>query len=234
MNDDLSRQVATNPDSEYTLSIEEAAARYEHAGHPRTDRTIQRYCKKGHLDCRRLETQFGEKYVISPVSVAKHIAYIEEVRPVATERDVSRHVATPNPNENPDDERRQGPPTGPDRSRQVAPQAVSENQEDPERHSLSTSRDLSRPVATDIDIFEHPYVKRLESEVEKWQGKYGEQVQRTQEVLEASNRNLMELQRTTAVANSQTLADFILKAGRFLRSPLATEEGDTSGSGPEA
>src|SRR5918911_3112140 len=91
---DTSRQDATRPDSDYSLSIEEAAARYEHAGHPRTDRSIQRYCAKGHLDCRRIETAFGEKYLISPASVAKHIAYIEEVRPVATRRDLPRQVAT--------------------------------------------------------------------------------------------------------------------------------------------
>jgi hypothetical protein len=61
---------------------------------PRTPRSVQRYCAKGHLDCRRIETQFGEKYLISPASVNKHIAYIEEVRPVATSRDVPRPVAT--------------------------------------------------------------------------------------------------------------------------------------------
>ena len=94
MTDDTSRPVATTPDSEFTLTIEEAALRYEHAGHPRTDRSIQRYCAKGHLDCRRIETSFGDKYLITPASVAKHIAYIEEVRPVATSRDVPRQVAT--------------------------------------------------------------------------------------------------------------------------------------------
>src|SRR6202451_1457063 len=94
MVDDLSRPVATSPDGEYTLSIDEAMERYEHAGHPRTARSVQRYCAKGHLDCRRIETQFGEKYLISPASVAKHIAYIEEVRPTATGRDEPRHAAT--------------------------------------------------------------------------------------------------------------------------------------------
>src|SRR2546426_12676955 len=94
---DTSRPGATRPDSEYSLSIEEAAARYEHAGHPRTDRSIQRYCAKGHLDCRRMETPFGEKYLITPASVAKHIAYIEEVRPTATGRGVPRHVAASAP-----------------------------------------------------------------------------------------------------------------------------------------
>jgi len=86
---DLSRPVATGDDTEYSLSVEEAAERYAFAGHPRTIRAIQRYCAKGDVDCRRMETQFGVKYMISPDSVAKHIAYIEEVRPVATSRDRS-------------------------------------------------------------------------------------------------------------------------------------------------
>lgn len=94
MTDDLSRPVATTDDSEYSLSVEEAAERYAHAGFPRTIRAIQRYCAKGDLDSRRLETPFGERYMITPTSVARHIAYIEEVRPVATIRDLSRPVAT--------------------------------------------------------------------------------------------------------------------------------------------
>lgn len=118
MIDDLSRPVATSPDSEYTLTIDEAAERYDHAGHPRTPRSIQRYCAKGHLDCRRIETQFGDKYLITPTSVAKHIAYIEEVRPIATSRDMPRPVATT---------------------------VIAENEHVEPRPVVSTSPDLSRP-----------------------------------------------------------------------------------------
>src|SRR5712691_5249108 len=124
MNDDQSRHVATSPDSDFTLSIEEALERYARAGLPRTPRSIQRYCAKGHLDCRRMETPFGEKYLISPASVAKHIAYIEEVRPFATSRDVTRQVATNFASETSQDEQRQGAPTGHDLPRQVATEYV--------------------------------------------------------------------------------------------------------------
>lgn len=120
MNDDPSRQVATIPDSEYSLTIDEASTRYEHAGHPRTSRSIQRYCAKGHLDCRRIETQFGEKYLITPTSVAKHIAYIEEVRPTATGRDEPRQVATSVAAKHGDEEHRQEGRTNLDLPRQVA------------------------------------------------------------------------------------------------------------------
>jgi len=121
MTDDLSRLVATTDDSEFTLSIDEALERYARAGLPRTPRSVQRYCAKGHLQCRLIETQFGEKYLIASASVDKHIAYIEEVRQVATGRGTSRPVATT-----------------------VAPE-VSQNEPRPE---AATTDDLSRPVAT--------------------------------------------------------------------------------------
>src|SRR5437667_12350480 len=92
MTDDQSRHAATSPD-DYALTIDDAAVRYEHAGHPRTIRTLQRYCAKGHLDCLRQETPFGEKYLITPTSVARHIAQIAELAST-TSRDLSRRVAS--------------------------------------------------------------------------------------------------------------------------------------------
>ena len=149
MPDDQSRPVATSPDSDFTLTIDEALERYGRAGLPRTPRSVQRYCAKGHLQCRLIETSFGEKYLISPESVDKHIAYIEEVRLAATSPDLSRHVAT----------RR-------DQPRHVATTAAPEQSHDEPRQGVPTSPDLSRPVAT-------AYVERLESENEFLRGQIG-------------------------------------------------------------
>ena len=145
---DLSRPVATSRDSEFTLSIDEAAALYERAGHPRTARTIQRYCAKGHLDYRRIDTQFGEKFLISLASVMKHIAYIEEVRPVATSRDGSRPVATDVAAENKAIESMAEAATSRDLPRQA-----------------STANSMSQPVAAS-----DKYVARLEGENEFLRG----------------------------------------------------------------
>jgi hypothetical protein len=121
MSDDPSRQAATSPD-QYSLSIEEAATRYDHAGHPRTLRSIQRYCAKGHLDCLRQETPFGEKYLITPESVARHIAQIEELA-AASRRDTSRPDAS-NVARKPSHGSQTPPaPTSPDASRPVAADA---------------------------------------------------------------------------------------------------------------
>jgi hypothetical protein len=40
---------------------------------------IQRYCANAYLDCRRMEIPFGERYLITPALVAKHIASFEGV-----------------------------------------------------------------------------------------------------------------------------------------------------------
>src|SRR4051812_17658876 len=117
---DQPRHVATSPDTDYTLSIDEALAIYERAGLPRTPRTVQRYCAKEHLDCRRIETSYGEKFLITPASVAKHIAYIEEVRQATTSRDLSRPIATGRDNPKPSDDEERQLPTGRDTPRQVA------------------------------------------------------------------------------------------------------------------
>ena len=164
MDTDLSRQDATTPDSEYTLTVDEALARYDHAGHPRTARSVQRYCAKGHLDCRRIETQFGEKYLISPDSVAKHIAYIEEVRPTATGHDLSRQVAADAGFEVAHDTPRQPAPTSPDVPRPVATEVAAGNGDGTERQPQSTSDDKPRLVATGPDLTGR-YIDRLEGEV---------------------------------------------------------------------
>ena len=70
------RPDAPPDESEYTLSVDDVVERYVHAGHPRTVRRIQKYCARGDLDCRKIETSFGERYLITPASVDRHIAQI--------------------------------------------------------------------------------------------------------------------------------------------------------------
>ena len=116
---DQARLVATSNDSEFTLTIEDALSLYAEAGIPRTPRSIQRYCAKEHLSSRRIETEFGEKYLITRASVEKHVAYIKEVTP-ATSRDVPRPVATIVAAENKDEIALQEAPTSAAQSRPVA------------------------------------------------------------------------------------------------------------------
>ena len=84
-----------SPDQQYSLSIEQAAELYAQAGHPRTIRAIQKYCALSKLDCHKVDTDTGEKYLVAPYSVTRHIAYINEVRTVANGREQSRTFAGP-------------------------------------------------------------------------------------------------------------------------------------------
>ena len=92
-----------SPDHQYSLSIEQTAERYAQAGHPRTIRAIQKYCALSKLDCHKVETDTGEKYLVAPYSVNRHIAYINEIRTVATGRDQTRTDANVRPLENKDE-----------------------------------------------------------------------------------------------------------------------------------
>jgi hypothetical protein len=62
---DPSRRVATSSDSEFTLTVDDALLLYAEAGIPRTPRSVQRYCGNEHLSARRVETEFGEKFLIT-------------------------------------------------------------------------------------------------------------------------------------------------------------------------
>ncbi len=83
-----------SPDHQYSLSIDQSADLYAKAGYPRTIRAIQKYCALSKLDCHKVDTKTGEKYLVAPYSVERHIAYINEVRTVATNRDRTRTDAS--------------------------------------------------------------------------------------------------------------------------------------------
>jgi len=94
---DLSRQDATSNDTDYILSLDEVATLYQKAGFPRTLRSLQRYCANGHLDARKITTPTGDKYLVTPLSVARHIAQTKEFtefEAVATGLDPSRQHHT--------------------------------------------------------------------------------------------------------------------------------------------
>src|SRR5271167_3961928 len=88
MSDEQPRPFANSDEHNYTLTIEETADRYEQAGFPRTHRAIQKYCAVSKLDCRKTETEFGEKYLVAPYSIDRHIAYIKSIKPMNDDANV--------------------------------------------------------------------------------------------------------------------------------------------------
>jgi hypothetical protein len=196
MTDDQPRPAPANRDSEFSLSIDDVIALYASAGLPRDRRTIQRYCAAGKLDCHKIEIPYGDQYVITPASVERHVAYIKEVRPAQVSRGEPRSVATSRTEERAASAEPRQPATSPGEPRQDA-----------------------------ADVFQHPYVKRLEGEVDRLNDKYEQQVRRTEEVLQDANARLIELQQANAIAQSETLAKYMLqlRAGDMERKDEGTE-----------
>lgn len=161
--DDQPRHVATSLDSDFTLTIDEALERYARAGLPRTPRSVQRYCANSHLDARLIETPFGQKYLISPASVDKHIAYIQEIAD-ATGRDMSRPFASDSSTRQSRDSVRQEQPTASDEARHVATPVPTQEHGNTERQPAATIPDTPRHAATSPDLSER-YLTRLEGEV---------------------------------------------------------------------
>lgn len=87
--DEQPRPVANIDEQAYTLTVEEAASLYEQAGFARTMRAIQKYCARGDLICLRESTTYGERFRITPASVARHIEQIKQLSQ-ANGRDQSR------------------------------------------------------------------------------------------------------------------------------------------------
>src|SRR5271157_6641173 len=158
---DVSRPGATDNDTDFSLSLEEVAEYYVRAGHPRTLRSLQRYCVGGHLDARKIATAIGDKYLVTPQSVARHIAEIVELSQldaVATRRDLSRQGATTvAPETSPTQEPApapQAPTFAPDMARQPATEIVPPIMETPvpppsERQEAATAPDTPRQGATE-------------------------------------------------------------------------------------
>ena len=165
---DAPRPAATGRDNtDFTLSIEEVSERYARAGHPRTIRTLQRYCVSGHLDAQKVATTLGDKYLITPQSVARHIAQIEELRAldtVATDRDQPRPVATPI--------EKQEPPQ--------SAEAAAATPDDKQRQTATTNNDMS------------PYVAQLETRIKEKDEVIGmlrgELVNRNEEIVRRNER----------------------------------------------
>ena len=160
MDNDTSRPTATDNDK-HTLTIEHVADLYSTAGHPRTIRTLQRYCVTGHLDCLKAPTKLGDMYLVTPESVARHVAELTELfatTSVATDRGEPRPAATGD--------------------------AV-DFQHDGTAKTTTMVTDPSRPTATDRDN-DIRYVARLEGEVEFLRGQVGTKDAQIKELTERS------------------------------------------------
>jgi hypothetical protein len=157
---DVSRPVATSHDDEpCTVSVPEASELFAASGLPRTERAIQRFCKKGELKCSFVETPFGSKYLITRSSIDRLIVQKQQAqkfapdatvrdlpRPDATDRDMSRQEADVSSEKSqPNDHKRQGEP-------------------EPKRHDI-VDNDMARHGATSNPDASDQIIEHLRGEI---------------------------------------------------------------------
>ena len=213
-------------DHRHTLSIPETEDLLLAAGLVRSPRQIMRYCASGLLDCAKIPGPSGEQWYVAPYSVPKAIGDLKEIeaqRDTVRRRTMSDSVALEKqPGINTDMVGHDGP--GRTASGSQGGSATTQ-----------TGTDLDRPGPTKsdtgaLDIFNHPYVAKLEAKIEALETKIEAQVRETQKIQTEAFDKVIELQRMVQVGQSQTLAEFFLKArtwliGQQANDPLKSDPG---------
>lgn len=226
----------------HTLTVEDIGVLLTQAGVPRSRRQVIRYCQTGLLEAVKIPGPTGDQWYVAPASLPKAIGDLKQweaqrERQGTTQLDMSSHVhpvsdpVTLRPSlEMDSDMASHSEPkhamsdlqngstsieTEPDTARHGAPKPDTVAGENNEKGS-GTLPDVARHAWTEPDIYHHPYVKKLEERVEKAEARYEAQVHRTEEIQIRSQNALIELQRMVAVGQSQTLADFMLKAREWV------------------
>jgi hypothetical protein len=203
----------------HTLSIHDVEAQLIAAGVERSHRQVIRYCESGLLDAVKIPGPTGEQWYVAPASVPKAIGDLKQwdaQRRTATQTDMSnRDTAEKALNSNMDTA-----------SHGTPEHAIPEKPQS--QKGSETEPAAARHGVLELDIYEHPYVKRLEERNEKLEAKYEAQVRRTEEIQMKSQQQIIELQRMTAIGQSETLADFMLKARNLVfGSPAEPEKRET-------
>ena len=72
MTDDTPRHTSRDM-SRYSVTVHQASQLFDDAGVPRSERSIQRYCKRGHLDCYDYDREKDVIYLIDPESLERRI-----------------------------------------------------------------------------------------------------------------------------------------------------------------
>jgi hypothetical protein len=206
---DTARQGAPHPDNieaRHTLTVRDVEALFAQAGVQRSHRHVLRLCQSGMLDAVKIPGgPSGEEWYVASASVPKAIGDLKQIDSQRARRSPPQHVT----------------------AEPVVAEIANAIERDTARHGTMepgasdaknmdkrtpTEPDTAGRVMPDHDIYNHPYVKRLEDRIDKLETKYEAQVRRTEEIQLKGQSQLLELQRMTAVGQSQTLADFMLKA----------------------
>lgn len=229
------RQSTTSFEATYSLTPHHVVERLTAAGVPRDHRTIQRWCANGTLDVIK-DDAVG--YFISEVSLERKIIQLQqlheleqrrrgttagdEARHDTTGHDVSLLILRDQSAVGPGDATRHVAPSH-DMPPIVAEHKQPETANDTSRHTATAHDAPPAAMLASNDVLQHPYVLKLEKDVERWQDRYIAEVRNTQTIQSEYATKLIQLQQNTMAAASTGFADYLLKMSG-LRSQARTAD----------
>ena len=88
--------IARQKETRHSLTLDQVGNIYAERGFPRSARSLQRFCSNGHLDCSKIATTTGDKYLVAPYSVERHLKQLAQLQATeaATRSSLARHVTT--------------------------------------------------------------------------------------------------------------------------------------------
>jgi hypothetical protein len=185
MTDAASRGAPQHDDGEvrHTLSVSEVGVRLAAVGVPRSRRTVIRFCETGMLDAVKVPGPTGPQWFVAPASILKAVNDLKLWDRLRAGQSVS-------PNELAGFVTLEtSPKIDAVKASRGAPQPALTDTE--MQHTTSEPEPaVARHSVSDVGIFEHPYVKRLENQIEKLETKYEAQVRRTEDIqLKGTSKN---------------------------------------------
>src|SRR6266700_6165159 len=91
---DIARNSAPHYDkARHSLTIFQAADLFAELGVPRSRRSVQRFCKQGHLDCVSIKAARGDQFFINRESVERYAEELRQIDAVASIGAEPRHDA---------------------------------------------------------------------------------------------------------------------------------------------
>jgi hypothetical protein len=196
----------------HTLSVSEVGERLAAAGVPRSRRTVIRFCETAMLDAVKVPGPTGPQWFVAPASIEKAINDLKMWDRMRAGRSVTNAELADRVALEP------SPKNDADIASHSAPEPAVTVPENQPNESVPEPA-MARQNTSDLDIFSHPYVTRLERQIEKLEAKYEAQVRRTEDIQLKAQERLVELQRMTTIGQSKTLADFMLQAKQWIIGP---------------
>jgi hypothetical protein len=157
--------IAGHGELRHTLTVHDVEAALVAAGVPRSHRQVVRYCETKFLDAVKVPGPTGAQWFISPASLPKAVGDLKQWEAQraghgVTEQDMSDRVPLEKPHN-----------TNSDTASHSVPKPAMSDKEVSQNGS-ETERAIARHSMTELDIYEHPYVKKLEERNEKLEAKY--------------------------------------------------------------